>query len=114
MDLPVIQSVRSSRRAGPDGQVVFDLVAEVTQRRRVQRDGMTLDVFGGATAIIGPMGEVRYVIAKNVLNTRRLERQLAFVAGAGRRYWALDEGQRLAPRRDFCLALERGRTATEA
>lgn len=88
VDAPVIQSVRSSRRAGPDGQVVFDLVAEVTQRRHVRHRGEEFDLFGGATVILGPRGEVRYVIAKNVLNEERLERSHAFIRGVGReRYW---------------------------
>ena len=30
---PCVESIRSARRVGPDGQIVFDLVAEVTQRR---------------------------------------------------------------------------------
>src|SRR4029450_8697967 len=38
--LPCIQSIRTSRRVGPDAQVVFDLVAEVTQSRFV-RDRVT-------------------------------------------------------------------------
>jgi hypothetical protein len=33
---PRIESVRSSRRVGPDGQMLFDLVAEVTQCRKVR------------------------------------------------------------------------------
>src|SRR5262249_1351824 len=39
VDLPKIQSIRSSRRIGPSGQVVFDLVAEVTQRRMARVKG---------------------------------------------------------------------------
>jgi hypothetical protein len=83
--------VRSSRRVGPDGQVVFDLVAEVTQRRIVRRDGETFDVYGGATVLLGPKGDVRYLIAKNVANEDRLVRQLRFMREGGARYWTRDE-----------------------
>jgi hypothetical protein len=32
---PCIEWIRSSRRVGPDGQIAFDLVGEVTQKRTV-------------------------------------------------------------------------------
>ena len=88
---PRVQSVRTSRRVGPHGEVVFDLVAEVTQLREVRLDGETVDFYGGATVILGPRGEVRYVIAKSVLNEARIERQHGFMRGAGKRYWTRDE-----------------------
>jgi hypothetical protein len=90
---PRIESIRASRRVGPDGQIVFDLVAEVTQRRRVRRAGSEFDYYGGATIILGPKGEVRQVISKNVLSEERLERQLAFMQNAaGRAYWQVNGG----------------------
>ena len=89
MEPPCVQSARSSHRVGPDGQVVFDLVVEVTQRRLV--DGLA--VWGGATLILGPSGAVRYVITKNPDSERRLERQRAFLAtDAGRRFWTAAQG----------------------
>ena len=99
VDPPVVESIRSSRRAGPDGQVVFDLVAEVTQRRIVRsREQPDMVFFGGATIILSPRGEVRYVISKSVLNDSRIERQRAFVASdAGRRLWMHDD-DRTEPR----------------
>ena len=78
--LPCVQSIRTSRRAGPDGQIVFDLIAEVTQTRFV-RDRLTgaeCPFTGGATIILGPNGECRYVVLKSILNHRRLEEQLDF------------------------------------
>lgn len=57
--IPVIESVRSLRRVGPDGQVLFDQVAEISQ----ERPGSSTTGVGGATVIIGPDGVVRYVIA---------------------------------------------------
>jgi hypothetical protein len=100
---PCVQSVRSSRRAGPDGQIAFDLVAEITQRRRVRdrKTGMAFDFYGGATVILGPDGDVRYAILKNVLSEERLNRQRAFMAGeAGRHYWRR-EGKALVPEKQL-------------
>jgi hypothetical protein len=92
VSLPRVQSIRSSRRIGPDGQIVFDLVAEITQRRTVRNEGATFDFFGGATVIIGPKGELRYVIAKNILNNKRLEDQKRFMRKAGKNFWRLQAG----------------------
>jgi hypothetical protein len=94
VDAPVVHSVRSSRRVGPDGQVVFDLVAEVTQRRRVQG---RWDFHGGATLILDPRGAVRYTIVKNILSDRRMKRQEEFMGGGGALYWTQADG-RLRPR----------------
>jgi len=82
-----VESIRTTRRGGPDGQVLFDLVAEITQRRRVvdPATGMESKFFGGCTVIIGPEGEIRYIISKNVRNQARLDRQLAFQRGSD--YW---------------------------
>jgi hypothetical protein len=91
VELPRVQSIRSSRRIGPNGQIIFDLVAEITQRRIVQDPRGNFDFFGGATVIIGPKGEIRYIIAKNILNRHRLERQRQFVHGIGGRYWSLNK-----------------------
>jgi len=87
VSLPKVQSIRSSRRVGPDGQIVFDLVAEVTQRRTIRDPRGTFETFGGATVIIGPKGEFRYVIAKNILNRERVEQQSSFIHGAGKPFW---------------------------
>jgi len=77
VDLPCIESVRSSRRVGPDGQMVFDLVAEITQRRNVAGgDGFPpFKFYGGATVILDPLGEIRYVIKKSVLDNEQLKAQ---------------------------------------
>ena len=83
--LPCVQSIRTSRRVGPDGQVVFDLVAEVTQSRfvRDRHTGMECEFVGGSTIILGPNGEFRYVVLKNVMNRRRLEQQLEYQRSSG-------------------------------
>lgn len=93
---PCVESIRSSRRVGPDGQVVFDLVAEVTQRRTLDLPEGRVDFYGGSTVILGPDGEVRYVIRKSIGQEDRLEEQRAFVAGPGSAYWRSREG-RLVP-----------------
>ncbi|MGZ8847593.1 MAG: peptidase M4 [Pyrinomonadaceae bacterium] len=83
VDPPKIQSIRSSRRIGPSGQVVFDIVAEVTQRRMAHVNGSqdTCNFYGGSTIIIDPKGAIRYVIAKRVTNNLRLQRQIDFLNG---------------------------------
>ena len=67
VDPAVVGSIRSLRRVGPDRQVTFDTVAEITQRRWCrQSSGILSEVFGGSTVILGPDGRVRYVIRKSV------------------------------------------------
>jgi hypothetical protein len=77
VEKPVVQSVRSLRRIGPDGEVNFDLVAEVTQRRRLAGGGY---MYGGSTIVIDSRGKVRYAIAKNVGSKRRLEQLETFIS----------------------------------
>ena len=96
VDRPFIESIRTARRAGPDGQIVFDLVAEITQVRHVEPSaaGSGFDYHGGCTVILGPDGEVRYLVTKSVTGRERLERRRAFLASEqGRRLWQ-DDGQR--------------------
>lgn len=85
IEKPCVHSIRSSRRVGPQGQVVFDLVAEVTQKRTVWRDGERFTFYGGSTVILGPEGEFRYVVGKGVRNGRRLEAQVEYTRGSS--YW---------------------------
>lgn len=93
---PCIESIRTARRAGPDGQIVFDLVAEITQVRHVNASsaGPAFSYHGGCTVILGPLGEVRYLVSKSVTGRGRLERRRAFLTSAeGRRYWRNDGKQ---------------------
>ena len=89
-----VESIRTSRRVGPDGQVLFDLVAEITQRRRVDdgATGVASKFFGGCTVILGPEGEIRYIISKNVNNKDRLARQLDYQRSQSQ-YWSAADGQ---------------------
>ncbi len=48
---PIVQSIRVTRRAAPDGRVVFDLVGEVTQSCTVERAGELFDMNGGCTVV---------------------------------------------------------------
>lgn len=79
LGLPCIQSIRSSRRVGPDGQIAFDLVAEMTQWQTVEHEGALMPFLGGATVILGPDGEVRYVISKSVMSESRIKHQAGFL-----------------------------------
>lgn len=99
-DLPEVQSIRTARRVGPDGQIVFDLVAEITQRVMMQASADTpgYELMGGATVILGPEGEVRYVISKNaVAGDRVLRRRQYMESPQGRQFWRKD-GQRYVMR----------------
>ena len=96
---PVVTSVRSARRVGPDGQVTFDTVAEVVQTRWVEASGRLFEFYGGATLIIGARGDIRYIIRKRVDHPDRPEEQAAYAAGAGAQFWRA-EGRSLTPRPD--------------
>jgi hypothetical protein len=63
------------------------LVAEITQKRRIidPQSGAEAKFFGGCTMIVGPQGEVRYVISKNIGNQQRLDDQLEFQRHSG--FW---------------------------
>jgi hypothetical protein len=93
IDPPTVESVRAARRIGPNGEVVFDTVSEITQRVvRVPEGGRrTVEMYGGATVIFDPMGGVRYVIRKRLLNDAR-ERELSdfMESDVGRAFWGPD------------------------
>ncbi|MDQ0464386.1 hypothetical protein QO010_002167 [Caulobacter ginsengisoli] len=90
-----VHSVRTTRRAGPDGQDIRQLVIEVTQRRRGYLDpdvqaaqdrgegGWSEGDFtfrGGATLIIDLRdGRLRYVISKRIDDQARLDQQRRFL-----------------------------------
>lgn len=92
-DLPTVASVRLAHRAGPDGQIAYDLVAEITQRvtihPKAREPGYTL--IGGATAIIGPKGEIRYLISKSATGSDRVRRRREFLGSSqGQEFWHAD------------------------
>jgi hypothetical protein len=103
---PRIESIRSARRVGPDGRVVFDLIAEVIQARTVRpgAEGASFVYHGGATVILGPTGNVRYVVLKSLLGANRRECCRAFFLGpAGSRYWQSQDGSYQRRERLFAL-----------
>lgn len=107
--LPTVESIRTARRAGPNGQIVFDLVAEVTQAMVVQPtdDGPGFTHHGGGTVILSPEGKVRYVVLKSVLGAGRLDRRREFlVTPMGQRYWQR-RGELLEPRRGLFRLVHR-------
>jgi hypothetical protein len=92
VDLPCVQSIRTTRRVGPQGQIVFDLVAEITQKRMVQTSRGRAEFYGGSTVIINPSGAIRYIITKYVASEARLGNVRRFVSSPlGHRFWVPDE-----------------------
>ena len=92
-DRPVVESIRTASRVGPDGQLLFDTIAEIIQARRVvdPSNGAHGSFLGGSTVVIGPDGNIRYIIGKGVLSERRFERQLAFQRESP--MWQLHDGE---------------------
>jgi hypothetical protein len=84
---PLVQSIRVSRRAAPDGRILFDLVGEVTQACTVNRGGEMFDVNGGCTVIIDPDGSVRYAVYKRFDSENRQARQQAAIHGPLKDFW---------------------------
>jgi len=110
--LPRIESVRTLRRLGPDGNAVFDTVAEILQTRVVRpRDGNPgFDIYGGSTVILDSSGFVRTVVRKSVIGERRLDRRVDFLEGASARsFWRLESNRyvQLADRSPFLALCER-------
>jgi hypothetical protein len=84
---PLVQSIRVSRRAAPDGRILFDLVGEVTQACTIKRQGEMFDVNGGCTVIIDPDGRVRYAIYKRFDSENRQARQQGAMRGPLKDFW---------------------------
>ncbi|MGB5085147.1 MAG: hypothetical protein WBO09_11175 [Methylocystis silviterrae] len=92
---PTIDSVRVIRRVGPDRQVQFGVVAEVTQSGRIRLDGSEVDVIGGATVILNGAGEIEFVIRKRIDSEHRARRTAKFLetcVGAEQRTFKVDKG----------------------
>lgn len=91
-----VHSIRPVRRSGPDGQLLLDMVIEITQRTpgflnlplsKSQKElpsNQEPDFWfrGGCTLIVDvETGKLRYCIYKDINSERRYERQRAFVNG---------------------------------
>jgi len=112
--LPVeVHSVRTTRRAGPDGQDIRQLVLEIAQRRRGflkvatqeaqdagKGDDRAPDFWfrGGATVIIDLRdGAIRYAIRKSIGDDERLARQREFLGQAQGTSFTYDRGRTEEP-----------------
>lgn len=84
---PRIQSIRCARRVAPNGRILFDLVAEVTQSCTAKGKNGPFDFFGGSTIVIDPEGVVRYAIYKKLDSLDRQQRQAVAIHGPLRNYW---------------------------
>lgn len=117
-ELPAVQSIRSARRAGPDGQIAYDLVAEITQKVVIEADGRfsAYTLTGGSTVILGPTGEIRYAISKSVFGSERVRRRREFMdSPQGQQFWR-DIGQHYVQKKTLYAALHApaGMPAAEA
>jgi len=75
VERPVVESVRSIRRVSPGGDLHFNMVAEITQRRRLHVSPRRWYWFyGGATVVLDADGSVRYAISKSLASETRVER----------------------------------------
>lgn len=107
VSLPTVESVRTLRRPGPDGRIVFDTVAEIVQVRAVApRNGVPgYDIHGGSTVILDSTGAARYVIRKSVVARGRTDRWEEFLASPeGKRFWE-ERNNRYVKKKDMFLAL---------
>jgi hypothetical protein len=100
-DRPIfeVHSARPARRTGPDGQRVNEVVIEVTQRRPAYFDSRVQTQVekglipapppdfwfrGGSTLVVDlESGELRYSIAKDIRNERRLAAERAYRGETG-------------------------------
>lgn len=90
---PMVESVRVTRRAAPDGRILFDLVAEVTQTCTVKYKDVLFEMNGGCTVVIDPQGNVRYVIYKKFTSEARRARQHSAITGPLKGFWKKTRGK---------------------
>ena len=104
VDAPSVESVRTARRVGPDGNVVFDLVTEVTQRVVRKHKNKRVELYGGATILIDAWGKVRFAIRKRVCRDAEDKAALDFLTSAdGSKYWKTEKGIVVPQRASFRL-----------
>jgi hypothetical protein len=108
--LPRIESVRTLRRTGPDGVVVFETVAEVVQTCSVRAKGDEpgFDFIGGATIVLSAEGEVKQIVRKSIAGPGRIARRRAFITGStekATRYWE-DRGGKMQLRPQWFKRLD--------
>jgi hypothetical protein len=60
----------------------------VTQRQLASIEGRRMVFYGGSTIILGPDGEIRYVVSKSLVSRTRLNKQIEFVSSdVGKGFW---------------------------
>jgi len=94
---PRIDSLETTRRVTPGGDVRFDTVAVVTQVVTVARQGKEpgFSFVGGSTLLFAPQGALRLAIPKSVLGEKRIQRRREFITGGSpvaARYWRNMDG----------------------
>lgn len=107
VSLPTVESIRTLRRPGPDGRIVFDTVAEILQVRSVQArdDAPGYEMHGGATVILDSTGLPRYVIRKSVVGGGCVRRRAAFLGSEqGRRFWE-EQRDRYVLKKDVFMSI---------
>jgi hypothetical protein len=95
----LVCSVRSLRRIGPDKRISFELVSEIVQRRWLTGpNGRLSEFYGGSTVIIGPDGQIRYLVSKSVANAERAAAQAQHLDSAEPgRAWEVRDGRLFVP-----------------
>jgi len=74
-------------------------VAEIVQRRWITGPaGQRCEFYGGSTAIIGPEGQIRYLIRKSITNAQRAATQARHLDSAGPgKTWEGRDGRLFVP-----------------
>jgi hypothetical protein len=95
----LVCSVRSLRRIGPNKEINFELVAEIVQRRWIAGPaGKRCEFYGGSTVVIGPNGQIRYLISKSITNAQRAAAQARHLDPVGRgKAWEGRDGRLFVP-----------------
>ena len=102
-----VHSVRPARRVSPDGQLLSDVVVEITQT--FHPEDMTLGPFrGGCTLLIDRRTrQTRYIVRKRIDHAGRLAAQQSFSASRDGQLWANYRSDAAPWREPFAL-LHRG------
>jgi len=78
-----VHSFHHIHRVGPDGQLLFEMVAQVIEKEPANDDKDSVATFGGVTLLFNQGGGIRYCVRKSLRNERG-ENQAAF----RREFWA--------------------------
>ena len=110
----MVESIRVARRVSPDGRILFDTVAEVTQACTAEAGGDLFDMVGGCTIVINQNGDVRYTITKKVPSQERLDRQSKAMRGPLKDFWLRTKTgakHRFTAKKDLFLRIHGGGTS---